>query len=86
MQLGYTVPSAVSEKMKFSKLRVYVGCDNLFTFTKYSGLDPELGVAEGTGAGEMQNDQITSPNLSIGVDRGTYPQARTVYFGINCTL
>ena len=52
-------------------LRLYVSVDNPFTFTKYTGFDPELGA--------------TSP-LSLGIDRGVYPQARTFRFGVNVKL
>ncbi len=86
LQVGFTLPEAASAKIHFSKLRVFTGVENLATFTKYSGLDPEIGAAEGNGAGEQKNDQITTPSLSMGVDRGTYPQSRTFYFGVSCTL
>lgn len=41
--LGYTLPNAVAGRMHISKLRVFVTGNNLFTFTKYSGMDPEVG-------------------------------------------
>jgi hypothetical protein len=57
-----------------SSLRVFITGQNLLTFTKYSGPDPEIG-------------QITSSNtLSRGVDIGTYPQAQTFTAGINITF
>lgn len=69
LQLGYTFPSSVTKKA-FSRLRVYVQVKNAYTFTKYSGFDPEI-------AGGV---------LDTGVDRGAYPQARTFAFGLDIKL
>lgn len=74
LQLGYTLPQNISKKLLMSSLRVYVTGQNLLTFTKYSGSDPEIG-------------QISSTNtLSRGVDIGTYPQAQTITAGVNITF
>jgi len=43
MQIGYQLPKATVKKIGLNNLRVYVGANNLFTFTKYSGYDPEIG-------------------------------------------
>ncbi|WP_047245250.1 SusC/RagA family TonB-linked outer membrane protein [Maribacter thermophilus] len=43
IQLGYTIPSDVLSKYGVSKLRIYFTSENLFTFTNYSGYDPEIG-------------------------------------------
>lgn len=43
MQIGYTLPRKVTEKFRCSRLRFYVTASNLFTVTKYSGYDPEVG-------------------------------------------
>jgi TonB-dependent starch-binding outer membrane protein SusC len=69
IQLGYTFPAAVTKKI-FSRLRIYAQVKNAFTFTKYSGYDPEI-------AGGI---------LDTGIDRGAYPQARTYSFGIDIKL
>lgn len=61
--LGYTVPTKYTDKIGASNLRLYVTGENLFTFTDYSGFDPEIG-------GDI-----------LGIDRGYYPQARSVLFG-----
>jgi TonB-dependent starch-binding outer membrane protein SusC len=70
---GYTLPASVSNKFMLSKLRVYVSAQNLFTITKYSGLDPEIGIQ---GGNATQN----------GVDNGTYPSSRFYTFGLNVTF
>lgn len=67
VQLGYTFPDYVSSKIGAQKIRVYVGANNLLTFTKYWGWDPEIGGS----ASDM------------GIDRGTYPQARSFMLGLN---
>ena len=66
IQLGYTFPASVIKKA-FTKLRVYAQVRNAFTFTKYTGFDPEI-------AGGI---------LDTGIDRGAYPQARTVAIGLD---
>jgi hypothetical protein len=43
IQLGYTLPNDVLNKVGIDKIRVYLTGENLFTFTKYSGFDPEIG-------------------------------------------
>ena len=62
-------PKKLGEKIKSKSIRVYVAVNNLFTFTKYRGYDPEIGSAGGP--------------LAAGVDYGFYPQARTVMGGFN---
>ncbi|MBD1422800.1 SusC/RagA family TonB-linked outer membrane protein [Sphingobacterium chuzhouense] len=66
--LGYTLPQGLFENTNMLKrLRVYTSIQNLFTFTKYSGFDPEIG--------------DTNP-LASGVDNGVYPMPRTYMFGV----
>lgn len=43
IQFGYSLPSSILEKASIAKARVYLTGENLFTFTKYSGYDPEIG-------------------------------------------
>lgn len=78
LQIGYTVPEKFTQKVKFQKFRVYVAAQNLLTFTKYTGLDPEIGT---------YNYGNSTSSLNMGVDAGgTYPQARTWQFGINASF
>ena len=72
VQLGYALPKNLLKKIKFEKFRLYVLAQNLFTFTKYSGMDPEIGAYGGA--------------LNAGVDRGFYPQARVFLGGLNVTF
>ena len=72
IQIGYTLPSALTKKITINNLRVFVAIQNLFTITGYSGLDPEMG-------------HETSP-LYNGIDVGYYPQPRTFMFGVSMKL
>lgn len=70
VSLGYTLPQQISSRIKLSRLKVYVSGQNLYVFTKYKGLDPEIGALN-------QNVFLTN------VDLGRYPIPRTITFGIN---
>ena len=63
--IGYTLPQALTRKVAVQNLRFYFQAENLCTWTKYHGYDPE----------------ISSGATSLGVDRGIYPQARTLTIG-----
>ena len=73
LQLGYTLPQSLMDRANITKLRIYLNAQNLFTFTKYTGLDPEIGTGQ-------------SGALDIGVDRAFYPQARLFSLGLNLTF
>ena len=70
IQLGYTLPQNLTKKAFISRLRIYGQVENAFTLTKYTGCDPE----------------VSGGFTSVGVDRGVYPQNRTVTFGVNVTF
>ncbi len=73
MNLGYNFPKEVLRPARISSLRVYVAANNLFTFTKYEGYDPEV------------NTQYIG-NINLGHDFYTPPQARTITVGVNFGL
>ncbi|MCF0038947.1 TonB-dependent receptor [Dyadobacter fanqingshengii] len=70
MTLGYAIPKNAISKLKMSQARVYVTGQNLLTFTKYTGLNPELGYV---GSGGSYNQ--------LNVDYAQYPLARTWTIG-----
>jgi TonB-linked SusC/RagA family outer membrane protein len=73
--LGYTFPRSWFENIKIERLRLYVQVANLFTITKYTGLDPELSVLQGTAYS------------SFGIDFGNYPNNQRQYLvGVNLGL
>lgn len=45
IQIGYTLPSKITEKARISKLRIFFSADNLYTFTSFPGIDPEMGAS-----------------------------------------
>jgi TonB-linked SusC/RagA family outer membrane protein len=67
LELGYKLPSSLINRISLQSLRVYVQAVNLFTITKYSGLDPELG----------------GDDRAFGSDTGNYPLVRNFIVGLN---
>ncbi len=67
LMVSYTLPQALTRKVSVENFRVYVSAENLFTWTKYHGFDPE----------------ISSGGTSLGIDYGVYPQARVWSVGFN---
>lgn len=67
--LGYTLPTTLAARAHLRTVRIYAQAQNLVTFTKYSGLDPEVNTFSGS-------------NTSIGTDFFTYPQARIITGGV----
>lgn len=74
--LGYTLPKYISSKLGMQKLRFYITAQNLFTITKYSGYDPELGETDADSNG---NYGVTE----LAVDRGQFPQSKQFIMGLN---
>lgn len=73
--LGYTLPSHIVRKMHLENLRVYVNIQNLHTFTKYKGYDPEVGAST-----------ASTSALVYGVDNGRYPSPTTYSCGLNISF
>lgn len=71
IQFGYSLPQNILTHYNISGIRVWLGAYNLLTFTKYTGLDPEIG---------------NSNPLNNGVDDGYYPQSATYMVGINISF
>jgi hypothetical protein len=67
LQLGYTIPESVLSKVNIRSCRIYLQAVNLFTITKYSGLDPELG----------------GDDRAFGSDTGNYPLVKQLLIGLN---
>ena len=70
IQLGYTLPQNITKRAMIESMRVFVAGENMLTFTKYHGFDPE----------------ISSGGTSLGIDYGVYPQAKTWTVGVNVTF
>ncbi|QKZ15782.1 TonB-dependent receptor [Spirosoma sp. KUDC1026] len=72
LTIGYTLPPAVASKIKFETARVYVQAQNLFTITKYSGIDPEV-----TSVGATPGSTV------LGIDQGNYPFSKIYQIGLS---
>lgn len=77
--LGCDLAKLSSRLAFFSKFRVYVAATNLFTFTKYKGMDPEIGFGNSS---RDSKGTLTQP-WARGIDVGYYPQPRTYMLGLN---
>lgn len=72
LQIGYTLPRKILDKCRLSKLRIYFAMQNLFTWTAYSGYDPEVSI-------------YNSP-LTPGFDYLSYPRSKTYTIGLNISF
>jgi hypothetical protein len=70
LTLSYNINNHKIRKVGISRLQPYFTAQNLFTITKYIGMDPEV-------------NQWGGSNSVQGIDWGTYPQARSFVFGLN---
>ncbi len=70
LSVGYTISPAVLKKYGIDKARIYFQGANLFTITKYTGLDPE----------------VAGSSVSFGVDYGNYPPSKTFNVGVSLTF
>lgn len=77
VQLGYTLDPKVTQKAGITKLRLYAGVNNLYTFTKYKGFDP------GASSGPTNQDGVSQSPIGAGIDYGFYPVPRTYLLGLN---
>lgn len=71
IQLGYTFPKSLTQKVAIENLRAYISLDDFFTFTSYPGLDPET---------------TTSDYNCPGLDRGAYPIMKKMVLGVSVTF
>ena len=72
IQLGYTLPRKWTRKIMVDSLRLYASMDDWFVFTKYPGFDPETA--------------STGSSTGMGLDKGSYPNAKKLMFGVNISF
>jgi len=70
LSIAYNLPTSIAKKFYLNSLKVYVNLQNLYTFTGYSGYDPEIGA-------------FNQSSLLQNVDRGRYPTPRSFVIGLN---
>ena len=73
IQLTYTVPKNLLSKIKLSSVQVYVQGQNLFTFTKYKGLDPDI---------NLRTSGNDNQDIHMGIDEGAFPVAKSYNVGL----
>jgi hypothetical protein len=74
LQLEYSLPGKLFRKVDLSTLKFFVGAENLFTLTNYTGFDPEIGIG------------YDNNPLDRGIDRARYPSPRTYYAGLTLSF
>ncbi|MET1055946.1 MAG: SusC/RagA family TonB-linked outer membrane protein, partial [Pedobacter sp.] len=72
VSMSYTIPTQFTQKLHMKSLSVTAAAQNLYTFTKYTGMDPEV---------STKNSALTP-----GFDYSAYPYARTLVFGLNASF
>jgi hypothetical protein len=77
IQLNYTLPKAISDKLGMGSAKVYVQGQNWFTFTKYTGLDPEINLRSSSASGQ---------DIHMGFDEGSYPASRATLVGLSVSF
>jgi TonB-linked SusC/RagA family outer membrane protein len=80
LTLSYNFNTAGLNKLKISRCVVYLTAENLLTFTKYSGFDPQVS------AFSAKNESAKNQNTAPGVDFGTYPQSRDIILGLRVSF
>ena len=76
-QLGYSLPQNILDKLKVSRIRIYISSNNLFTIAGYTGYYPEVGRNGRTGNVRLFNS---------GVDEGSYPVPREYRAGVQVSF
>jgi TonB-dependent starch-binding outer membrane protein SusC len=76
--LGYTISPTLLKRIGIDRFRIYAQVANLFTITKYSGLDPEL-ITSGTSANSSGNNPGYAYSSSFGIDYGNFPNNQKSY-------
>ena len=73
VQIGYSIPKTITERIKVNRIRFYVQASNLYTFTGYTGVDPEA-------------NSVGETNIGLGLDKFRPYFTRTFTMGINLGL
>lgn len=73
IQLTYTIPNKWISKIGLSSSQIYVQGQNLFTFTKYTGLDPDI---------NLRRSGNDNQDIHMGIDEGAYPVAKSYLVGV----
>ncbi len=77
IQLTYTVPASLLKKIGMGSLQFYIQGQNLFTITKYTGLDPDI---------NLRTSGNDNQDIHMGIDEGAYPASKSFLFGLRLGL
>ncbi|GAB4480434.1 MAG: TonB-dependent receptor [Thermoflexibacter sp.] len=77
IQFSYSLPKVLLEKVNVANFTAYIQLQNWFTFTKYTGLDPEI---------NLRNSSANFQDRQIGIDEGAYPASRSILVGVNLSF
>jgi TonB-linked SusC/RagA family outer membrane protein len=80
LTLGYSISPEVLSRIKITRFMIYFTAENLITWTKYTGFDPEVSAFSGN------SQDATNQNTALGVDYGTYPQSRDYVLGLKISF
>ncbi|PIB30424.1 hypothetical protein BFP77_04575 [Maribacter sp. 4U21] len=83
IQLGYSLPQNIMDKINVRKIRLYLSAQNLFTITNYSGYYPEIGRSFDDELRVVDNNNLL---FLAGVDQSSYPAARNLIMGVQIGL
>ncbi len=74
VNFGYTFKENTVRRLGVQSIKAYISVQNVFTITKYPGLDPEM---------QTSDNSTSEGDLAAGIDWGTYPSARVFAIGLN---
>mgnify|MGYP002777751892 CR=1 FL=1 len=77
IQLSYTLPAGLQRRLGLGNTQVYIQGQNLFTFTRYSGLDPDI---------NLRRSGTDNQDIHLGVDEGAYPVAKSYLVGLRLSF
>lgn len=86
ISLGYSLPKALISRARITQLRVYATVNNVYTFTKYTGFDPEVNTRNALNTSGGSDNSTSSPSLTPGVDYAGYPRSRAYLVGVNVSF
>ena len=77
IQLTYTIPASALKKVGIGSAQIYIQGQNLFTITKYTGLDPDI---------NLRRSGLNNQDIHMGIDEGSYPVSKSFLLGVRIGL
>lgn len=90
ISIGYALPKKILDKIGISRLQIYMSAQNLLTFTRYKGYDPEASSAKSNGitygGGNLSAGASSDTDVDQNIDSGAYPNPKSYTFGIKLSF